>query len=502
MEGYEDEASIFGCTTLRAILHRRKETGHTFTPAQMSSMLSAWATLSTGEREDTIIADLLSICHEQKTLDLCNVMQLSQAVSSLEKLKWTTNAEIMKAAGERLSVIVNTQLNQSSSKRLDPKIVNQILRCPVLLNRRNIDVMEPYIDAASKLFVDDRFLDSCRLGEFANFLWFMSVANLTNQDALTAIVRRILDPALVDACSPKLASRILGTYTSILAAASAQGDPFPYTVGEMTSQLFHDYGGHLLTTQLTPAEVSSTLYAYAKVSYVRDMGIYDHLVSSMASISKQCSVRQLTQGLWSCGKMIEWESMQFDPNKDNKAVTPPYLDHAYEIAVELAARANELSKVDVAQCIWALGRLEMCEHSVVLAFAKRAEKHVDSMNAVEISNVLWGLAKVGYHDRKSLLISTLSNKLTTLDSMNVSLKAAATALYALGKMEIRDEYVFDKLSQIMISHIDDASAQAVANALWAHKRVQLRPPKEMLNLWAIQKLGVTGLQFQNPNDIG
>jgi hypothetical protein len=359
MEGYEDEASIFGFTTLRAILQKKENTEHTFTPTEMSSILSAWATLSTGEREDTVITDLLSICHEQKTLESCNLMQVEKIVSSIEKLKLTSNAEIVKAAGERLSTLVKEQLKRPNSKRFDPKIVNQILRCPVLLNRRNNAVMGPYVDAASELFVDEQFLSRCRIGELANFLWFMSIANLNNEEELTALVQRILDPALVDTCSPKLASRILGTYTSILSTASAQGADFPSTIGKMTSKLFHDYGGHLLTTQLTPAEISTTLYAFAKVSYVQDMGIYDHLVSLMASSTRKCSARQLTQGLWSCAKMIVWERTDFGVDED--PATPPYFGHALKIATELSSRESELSPVDVTQCIWALGRLGIKE---------------------------------------------------------------------------------------------------------------------------------------------
>ena len=210
--------------------------------------------------------------------------------------------------------------------------------------------------------------------------------------------------------------------------------------------------------------------------------------------------------------MIGFESTDY--GADN----PPYFDHAYKIAMILSSRLQQrhnddddddqfymLSSVDITQCIWALGRLGVDDPHVVAAFVGRARKSIDAFNAVEISNILWGLAKIGYisagDDDDSAFVqfvSSLSQRLASDQNLNVTPKLASTALYAMGKLQLRDEEIFNNLSQIIISQIESTSAQAVANALWAHKRVQLRPPKEMLNLWAIQKLGLTGLQFQNP----
>ena len=524
MIGYEDEASMFGFSTLRAIVDKSEIQSHKFTPTEMSNILSAWATLSTGEREDTVIVDLLSICDKQRILDDCNLVQLERIVSSIEKLHVTSSAGTIKAAGHRLETLVNDEQryseflpdDSSSYKKINPRIVNQILRCPVLLHRRDAFVMEPYLAASSKLFVDEKFLEQCKVSELANFLWFMSISNSNDYEALTALVRRLLDPSLVDKCSPKLASRILGTYTSIISTSTSAMTSYdsdtslPFCGLQMTSNLFREYGGHLLTTQLTPAEVSTSLYAYAKVSYVEDMGIYDHLVSLIVSMADKCTSRQLTQSLWSCGKVIGFESPDFG------ADSPPYFHNAYNIAKVLSSRNNNdkekrhrLSHVDITQCIWALGRLGINDDVVVRPFLEETENHVDALNAIEISNILWGLSRIGFNDHNegnqdrceadSALILALSHRLATDATLHTTPKAASTALYALGRLQLRDKQIFNQLSEIIISQIDNTSAQAVANALWAHKKVQLRPPKEMLNLWAIQKLGLSGLNFQNPN---
>jgi hypothetical protein len=71
------------------------------------------------------------------------------------------------------------------------------------------------------------------------------------------------------------------------------------------------------------------------------------------------------------------------------------------------------------------------------------------------------------------------------------------ALYALGRMRVAEEEVFESLSMIMIEHIDETSAQGIANTLWAYRNVSLRPPPQLLNLWALQKLGLVTFDMKN-----
>ena len=45
----------------------------------------------------------------------------------------------------------------------------------------------------------------------------------------------------------------------------------------------------------------------------------------------------------------------------------------------------------------------------------------------------------------------------------------------------------------MIERIDEASAQAVANTLWAYRAVRMTPPKELSASWASEKLGIVSI---------
>lgn len=188
--------------------------------------------------------------------------------------------------------------------------------------------MQPYMEACEHLFQNEAFISGCSAHHVSSFLWFAFLSRWRHDASLGALGERILDPTVVDKCSPSSACRILATYTSLLSlppqttiCEPTQGvqpqraDLYHGSLGELTTDLFHAYGGHLLTSRLSPAEVSSALYAYAKMSYCQDMGIFDHLVSLMATMSSADetslmgpTVRQLTQSLWSCGRMIVWEA--------------------------------------------------------------------------------------------------------------------------------------------------------------------------------------------------
>jgi hypothetical protein len=127
--------------------------------------------------------------------------------------------------------------------------------------------------------------------------------------------------------------------------------------------------------------------------------------------------------------MIAWERQ--DMEEDEEVQAPPYLENANVIASELSLRTSDLSPVDVTQCIWAPGRLQIANEDVVQSFADRAKDLVPLMNSVEVSNILWGLAKARHIDED--MISKLTDRLTT-DSLQVSPREAASALYALGRM--------------------------------------------------------------------
>jgi hypothetical protein len=124
----------------------------------------------------------------------------------------------------------------------------------------------------------------------------------------------------------------------------------------------------------------------------------------------------------------------------------------------------------------------------------------NSMNTIEATNILWGLGKIRYIDLD--LTSILTEKLTKTPRQ-ASPKQAASALYALGRLQVKDKELYDTLSLSLVDQIHDTSAHAIANVLWAYKTVNLKPPEELLNLWASEKLGLlVGVQFRKPSDDG
>lgn len=340
--------------------------------------------------------------------------------------------------------------------------------------------MRPFIAAALLLFHQQDFVNSCSLSEIANFLWFKSVVRWHDEEVLHLFCHRMLDPELVNSCSPKLASRILGAFTSMM-SPEPTGDTGISPMDEITSQIFHSYGVHLLTSRLEPAEAATALYSYAKASYYNDMGIFDHLVSSVSSMANRCTTRQLSQSLWSCGKMVAFEQLEGQNS-------PPYHSSCLIIAQEICQRSNELSPPDVTQCMWALARLKVTGRFYLEPLAERAVEVSQSMNTIEVVNILWGLGKSKYIATDLLLI--LTEKLMEDPLEDASPKQAASALFALGRLDFRDKELFDKLCAILIEKIDDTSAQSIANVLWAYTTVNLRPPEELLNFWAVKKLNL------------
>lgn len=478
LEDLQDEAAIFGFTILRAILQKKHDKNAEFTPSQMATMMSVWATVSNKQKEDTVIEDLMVICENDKILEQSSLLELERIVSSIQSLQVTSHADVMRCSGKRLKDLV-------VEGKISPRAFNSILRCPVLLHRRNQAVMEPYIEACERALADKLFLERCDISEIANFLWFASIANWRHDGSLHALGQRMSNPRLYESCSPKLASRILATYTSVVSLPASVSDPLSeQDVSDLTRQLFHDYGGHLLSSKLSAAEVSSSLYAYAKASYFQDMGIFDHLLALMADFALSAdapSTRQLSQSLWSSGKMSAYES------RDSQSEDTSYLASTRLIAKALADRAPELSRIDVTQCIWALGRLENCDEQIMSSFANRAMEMVPDMNAVEISNILWGLAKTRYG--AGALVDRLASRLMDR-AVGLTPREAATSLYALSRMRVVDEDVYEHLSAVLLDDIEATSAQGIANTLWAYRNVNLRPPPELLNLWAVEKLGL------------
>jgi len=495
MANMEDEAAMFGFTGLRTILETWKSSQNTMqsssqspllNPTQVTNMITSWASLSDQNREDTVIEDLLQICIDDQIIKGCSVAQLERIIQSIRKLNVANHAEVTRCVGEQLLALVEEN-EHSDFEAFYPSTISEILRWPVLVHRRNKAVMEPFTTAASILFTRKSFLERCSVKEIANFLWFLSIAQSFDEKMLLNIGHCLMEDEMIDSCSPKIASRVLATFTSLVVLKERyKSEPLM----ELKQDLFYNYGGHLLSSNLSPAETSSALYAYAKANYVQDKGVFDHLVNLLASSRHACSSRQLSQTIWSCGKMIAWERQETELLNDENAKMedPPYLGNALSIAKELSGRGEELSPADVAQIFWGLGRLEIQNEQIMTALANRTFEICSSMNPVEVSNILWGVVKIQYSDGK--LIGCLTERLAEENTKITSPRVAASILFSLGRLRWRDEVLFRKLSSAMIDDVENVNAQSIANTLWAFRAVRMRPPRELLDTWAITRLGI------------
>mmetsp|Transcript_19506 Transcript_19506/g.28729 ORF Transcript_19506/g.28729 Transcript_19506/m.28729 type:complete len:443 (+) Transcript_19506:54-1382(+) len=280
---------------------------------------------------------------------------------------------------------------------------------------------------------------------------------------------------------------------------------------ERQGELFHKLGGILLSSQLTPVDATYAMWAMAKASYAADMGIFDHLSEVVArgfedddddeqdkkntlnAAVASLSVRQVSQALWACGRMIAFEDPLRDKMEFGEAIPPPYLRHAKKYASFLLSSKDKLSPKDVAQSIWALGRLKISDDSILEPFAKIAAKLSSSCNSQEIANIMWGLGTLGF-DRGDI-VAVLVDRITS----NAQLKEECTSqeasnvMYALGQMKIHDKDAFESLSSVMMKKLSDATPQGIANALWAHEVMKISPPQGLFDCWAKKKLGIVGL---------
>ena len=410
-----------------------------------------------------------------------------------------------------------TMNNGDRISKIKPRHVNSILRCAFLLTKKDRDdeaaFMETYWAALRILFLDNNktFPSNCGAAEVSNFAWLQARRQHYRQDTevLEALLNRMLEVGRD--CSPKLACRALSAFTTLVTTmkygsknkdrqdVSNDKSSLPITkelnCHQLLFELFELLGEQLLLSssqQLTPLDISLAVHGYAKAAYVRDLGIFDHLVQLLASRVDECTARSVSQSLWSCGKMYQWEhqhqQVRFDVDveqEDELLLQQPYKASAVTMARFLADNVNSMSTKDVAQALWALGRLQIDETDIVSPLAERAKSLVTELKEQELSNILWALSKVKSKD--SSVLCELTRRLTSDGSLSLSPQDAATILYALGRLNIRDVAIFESLSDILMDHLESTSALAIANVLWAHRAVHIAPPQKLLDGWATKK---------------
>jgi hypothetical protein len=459
-----------------------------------SSKLLHLAVLLELETTDPLVGELCRTLgnKSQSNLESARIRDLSRMMAAFERLRIEESSDVFLRLGETLECILEDA--DTSADHTEPKDINSILRCAALLHGRNEAVMQPFRATARLLFLNPSFLARCGPNELSNFVWFALLAQWYNGDVLEALATRILEPNVVDSFSPKTACRTLSTFTAITMSRSADSEE-SVLLQQHLFQLFESLGEHLLSSTLTPLDISSGIYAYAKASYVRDMGIFDHLVGLLASRVEEFNVRQVSQSLWACGKMMAWE---IEPEEEHDTPAHPYLASATIMATFLGSQAETLTTKDVAQSIWAIGRLHIYDAAVLSPLANRAKAVAKHLTAQEIANIFWSLSKVKSQDFG--LIFLLMRRISHDTSLALTPQEAANILYALGRLDIRDEDVFKVLSNIILDQIEVVSASAIANVIWAHRVVYITPPQQLIDNWReAQKLGHIAAVLQGNN---
>lgn len=294
------------------------------------------------------------------------------------------------------------------------------------------------------------------------------------------VTAQMLEDNVVESCTASSASRAMWSCAVLL---SLKGASF---LNERQVDLFHQMGGKLLMSPLTPTDISNAMWAIARCEYVLDRGLFDFLADNLSGMLESSNTRLVAQALWACAKMFRFEEPR--GSIDNRP--PPYMKSAERFVGFLTANGNHMTPKQISQTIWATGCLRMSDPAVADEMASIALRNAALFNSREIANIIWGFSKVNYNNPE--VISELVQQITESAALkkDCGSQEAANILYALGKLQICDAIAFESFSYILMSHLQNASSQGIANALWAHDVVGLDPPRELLGCWAREKLGL------------
>lgn len=288
----------------------------------------------------------------------------------------------------------------------------------------------------------------------------------------------MLEADILDECSASSASRAMWSSATLLQEIPPDCDE-SFKFYQRQVDLFHQLSGVLLTSPLSPTDCSSAMWAMAKSTYALDKGCFDFIAQRLATMLEMSNVRLVAQALWSCSKMAKYESSK----------TPPYMDSVDHYLTYIIANGQKMTPLQISKTIYALGSLRVSNRSVAKELAALAMEHAEHFNCQEVANVAWGLSKVDYND-EGVMLKLVRHVTETRLLSKCSTQEASNMLYALGKLQIKDVDAYRSLSTVLMSELQNASSQAIANALWAYDVVGIEAPVELMNCWAREKLGM------------
>jgi len=460
-------------------------------PSQIADILSTCVIFEFNNDEE-ILSDLLN--HLFHSIEVMNTpfdaVDIARILWSIQRLKIKDHSDVVTA-------LSNQYINSIKSKNVlayAPKRLNTVLRSIVMILPDNGRNQLSLFNAISPLLSDDKYLEKCNEFEVSNFAFVMAMADYYDKDVIQALSRRMKNEDIASTCTPSSASRFLWSLSRLV------NNKKDYEMNELLFEMFQSLLGVLLSLQLTPVDASSAMWAIAKSSYSLDMGIFDHLAELLAKdyMLEKATVQQICHALWACGKMIHFEDFLKEMEEYGEFVPPPYAICGKKYATFLVSVRDQMTEKDVAQALWAVGRLKITDMTIVNALAAKAANIAlkKQFNSQEIANIIWGLSKTGFNDE--IIITILAKQMRENNILQQTTpQEAANVMYGLGKMKLRDEKTFSCMNAVVMSHLEDATTQTIANTLWAHDCVNLAPPQQLFDSWAKEKLDIVGLYLDN-----
>lgn len=216
---------------------------------------------------------------------------ISRILLSLQRLRVGTGIYMLdlekssvQRLGERFLEIVTRQIKGRSRRKCDPKTLTTIVRSGVMMFPGSDNVTKSILDAASMLIRDNTipvdvsdyndvifvdygviapFILQCNDYELSWCLWAYAVARRFDKDVFIALTDQILENVSDDSVTASSASRVMWS-TSVLLSLDEAGDQHD----GRHIDLFHQLSPILLSSHLTPTDLSCAMYAIAKTNYV------------------------------------------------------------------------------------------------------------------------------------------------------------------------------------------------------------------------------------------